>query len=1322
MTLANDTRICTILGKLVTKDSRTPDIAILLDTGAGFDCLSVTFYKKHLSSQPLTESYNKYAYDASNREIPVHGDCYADLYISGPDGNLKIRTMKFAVLEGLAQDAIIGCQSLGALGLQVESDTVKLNNMIFERLESSQQQVCKIEYGFEIIIEDSIIIMPPEGEAVTICAAKPVNKQGANIKPGLYSITPDDALSNQLGESHKFFSDHIHIPILYILDGELETDWILSFHGAVTKLPVRLTCAFLTATSSAGSNARVNNLSVKSKFNNEYVQTMIKDTNLPRNRIESLIRNFRPVFACDEKDLGQYKNEVSLKLRDPTADPAYAKPRVIPYKLRPWLDDKLKEMMDIGLICLAESSPFSSPVQLVRKKEQGKWRLTIDYRLLNQMLVQNRWPIPRICEVLEELSGSRYYSVCDARSGFWQLPLDKASQNMTAFPARGRLYAWQVLPMGLSVSPGIFQQVMMKVLGDEIYKSCVVYIDDIIIYSKTADDHIDALNRIFRKLLEAGIRLHPEKSSFGNSRVDFLGYTVSEEGFIPIQSKVQSILAMERPDTKTGLKTFIGSVGFYTTSLPMLQAIMGPLHAISGTKSKFDWTEQQQKAFEEVKQVLASCGPLAFPSKQGDYPLFLTSDASDTGYGSVLSEKQPDGSERPLGYLSGTFRNSQVNWPIMEKELYSFYAGLNYFYPQLMATSFVWRTDNKALSTLTTNISLKCKANGTPNPKIIRWLEFCSQYDFSIELVKGTSVEMGLSDCLSRFKSKPEINTRTPNVLSLVTKELVKLPYWTQTGCALVDFLSAQLRDKDLVGREGVWKRWTKGKRAANFRINEDGVREIRMHKKGRYRAMVPKSLIRPIFEFYHSKNHDSARKMVPEINRTLFIPKIYKHARTFMNSCLKCLSVYSRPSTQRYAVKTTTSNHPWATVQVDLLGPLPQTLRGNQYVLAAVCDFTGWLELRALQDKTAESVVEAINDIITTRGPPLTIQSDNGLEFANRLLTTYLKDLGIHRQEITPYKPSTNGRIEQANKKIAQKLKLLDVNPLTWDASLGNVQLALNWTRQASGSSAWQLLHGWTLYRPAYLKHEFDEDEHKRYTENETSWAKNQVVKMARLIAETFASREMKKWAKLEKRAPQPDELKVGTKVLVHFPFLRNSKFFSKWKHIYRIVEVVDLNCFIVQEEGQPRKRYIVDRRRLRIIGPRITKEDLETIDDVSEENQEDREQESRELDTIPEEVEEDNRAAKDHDQIEMEQETSSNRLETRSIDELNQAAEPLEPIAITEEDSSDDEKEEKVCEIEFEVPVTEQVQLEDQRPRRRAATGARAKIRGWTAEILKE
>lgn len=605
-TAKSDIRICTLQGQLQTEQGETPQVPILLDTGAGFDCISYEFFKTHLGHLSLYKSHNKFAFDASNREIKVERDCFADLYLIGPEGDLKISNMKFAVLCNLSQKVIIGCHTLGELELQVKPRHIRLNNMCFERLELPSSQILKKEYGLELELLQSIIIESPEGERVTICAYKPANHLGTKVKLGLYSINIGDVLSKKLGVPNELVNGHIHPPTLEIRSGELQPSWILSFHGAIEEIPVKILCAFTTGRPSKLSPAlnNINQNETFSKFKEEYLQKMIANSILPREEIAGLIRKYKQVFACTDDDLGQYNQTVTLKLRDPTADPAYAKPRVVPYKLRPWLDSKLREMIDCGLIRLA----FSSPVHLVKKKEKGKWRLTIDYRLLNQMLVQNRWPIPRISEVLEELSGSRYYSVCDAWSGFWQLPLDHQSQEMTSFAARGRSYAWKVLPMGLSVSPGIFQSVMMDILGDEINKTSLVYIDDVIVYTKTKEEHFAALERVFEKLLAVGIKLHPEKSSFGQKAVDFLGYTVSTEGYVPIHSKVQAILAIERPETKTALKSFIGSVGFYTTCLPMIQQIMGPLHAITGSKSKYEWTADQEEAFNEVKQILRFSG------------------------------------------------------------------------------------------------------------------------------------------------------------------------------------------------------------------------------------------------------------------------------------------------------------------------------------------------------------------------------------------------------------------------------------------------------------------------------------------------------------------------------------------------------------------------------------------------------------------------------------------------------------------------------------------------------------------------------------------
>lgn len=1272
---------------------------ILCDTGAAFDCMSETYYKRFFSHTPIDTTSNKRAYDASDNPIRVRGECCLGLKLRSQNRILQIDQVRFTILVDLSHDIIIGCPTLAMLGFAITDKYAILKNMEFERLINKKPRICHLKIVIELEVRETLVVSGPTGEECTVCAIEPGQDQITNVRPGMYPASLEvGVLTKELDEPHKIISGQVIDASIRVLQRELEPLWVLVIHGRLDQMPTQLLCTWGADPIARGTKSFINNVkheSSRPKLSNHDLKNMLKNSELPEHQTEELLKRFACIFAINEEDLGSYTHPVQLKLRDPTADPSYAKPRVVPYRLRPWLDEKLKSMMDCGLIEVAKNSPFCAPIHIVKKKEKNKYRLTIDYRKLNEMLVQNRFPIPNIRTVLEELSGSRFYSVADCRSGFWQLRLEETSKNMTSFAARGRLYRWRVLPMGLSPSPGIFQSVMMEVLGDLIFKCCVVYIDDIIVYTKTAEEHVQVLEKIFMRLWDAGIRLHPEKSHFGLAEVDFLGYTVGSEGYIPIPSKVQDILDMPPPDSKTSLKSFIGSCAYYTTSLPMLQFVLGPLHEISGSKAKFEWTAKQEDAYQQVKEILASCGPLAFPDKDGKAPMYLTTDASDIGYGGVLSETGENGAERPLGYFSGSFRNSSLNWPILEKELYSLYHGLCYFYPQLMEKVFVWRTDNRALSTLTSNINLKVKPNGMPNSRVCRWIEFICQFDFSIELLKGTAPGMGLADCLSRFRTKDRNKVDSSTAITVITNDLIRLPYWTQTGCALVEFIAAQRRDKHLINKTGVWRRWTKGKRTAKFRINDDGVYEIKV-KTGPYRAMVPRTLIRSVLDFHHLKSHQSARNMIPAIKKSLFVPRLQAHIRSYIQGCTKCLSVFNRPSTKRQPIKTSTATHPWATVQADLTGPLPTSLNKKKYILGVVCEATNWLELRSLPDKTAESVLEGVNSVFQTRGPCINFQTDGGAEFVNSTLDAYLADLGIVHNRITPYKPTSNGRIEGAMKKIGQQLKLLEVPSLTWDAGLPWVQLAINWSKQVSGYSAWQLFHGWVLYRPAYLQGEFDAAEQQKYLESEDQWAREQVIRMAHLISDVYRNKEAKKLVEFESKSPPEESLKLGMKVLVYFPALPKSKLFSQWKHIYIIKEILDKNCFVVEEENQKRKRYLVDRRRIRPIKTSMSFDDLAEIDleetsdsetaNVSEANQ-------IMLATIPEDPNED--------------------LGTNDAD--HEVIIPSEEPVL--EKTSGVHFEEP--EIEFTVPEVDEP--EDERPRRKAAAKAMKKIKGWTDQLLK-
>ena len=229
---------------------------------------------------------------------------------------------------------------------------------------------------------------------------------------------------------------------------------------------------------------------------------------------------------------------------------------------------------------------------------------------------------------------------------------------------------------------------------------------------------------------------------------------------------------------------------------------------------------------------------------------------------------------------------------------------------------------------------------------------------------------------------------------------------------------------------------------------------------------MVPNTLIPQILDYYHGPSHRPLKDMRQRIQEALFIPKLNGTLSKYTDSCKVCLSVYSRPKLSRANTKTTTPIHPWTWAAIDLVGPLTQTLDKNLYILTFVDLFSKWVELRPLPDKTAESVIRALDSILSVRGPPLNILHDNGREFVNHNVQSYLTDLSIKTIYITPYAPWSNGCVERHNRKLSQQLKLNNIEELVWDRALPSIQLSMNLSRLEDGTSPYLRLHGWILLR----------------------------------------------------------------------------------------------------------------------------------------------------------------------------------------------------------------------------------------------------------------
>ena len=1184
-------RTCRVRGVVGYRDRYSDEIKILLDSGASYSVLSKTFFNRNFPDISLTKSCRRGAQDASGNQISLLGDCFLDLVISSPDKTLEIKNLRFTVLESLSVECIIGCEALSCLNFKLNENSATLNGVIIPRILAIKEIDLPVMHEISVCKAIQVDYITHIRLVLELDFSK-IN----NLKPNsFYKIHFLDDFSSDGAISAEIPARYTSTMFVPTNDrGELEaTSNFVSFNGSVDRTPNTVRALFIGVTDDNQScpKSHVNILGNKQpKLTDESVDKMLKGSVLNKTLMGQLLRSNKQVFALNDMDLGCYKEEVEIKLRDPTINPKYSKPLTYPYNKLKDIDEHVRRMLEHDLIRVSSGSPFNSPCHLIPKggkskvksknnseddktngnSEFSKSRFIINYTYVNSLIKQNRWPIPSVRRVLESLSGAKIFSTLDLKSGFFQIRLTENSREITAFSLLNHQYELNQLPQGLSTSPGIFQSIMVKIFNEHLYKGVIAFVDDILVYSSSAEEHIKLLKMVFNKLKLAGLKLSPDKCSFGLKKAEYLGYMVSENGYEPLRDRLQALSEMSSPTDKTSLKSFIGSVNFYSTNLPELQRILDPLHKISGTTSKFVWGQRQQEAYEKAKEIMGGSGTLDFPNEQGE--LILTTDASQSGYGGCLSQILKDGTEKPIRYFSGTFKGSEMNWIIREKELYSFYFGVQFCWDLLMCRPFTWRSDNKSLSTLTDS-TLKMKASGCKNYRLLRWLDYLNNFDFNTELRKGTSPEMGLADCLSRLNQ----NETDSDKMRIA---LLQLPFWAQQGIALVEFVEAQKSDIDLIERKGVWSKLAK---RSKFRI-QDGVHEIFVKKIG-WLPMCPAQLVQNVLNFYHLPAHTPMRRMYNEIRTKMYVPRLYQHITENFRSCVKCVAINPVPKTKSKSIKTTTPVHPWSWASVDLVGPLDTSLDGNNYILTYVDHFTKWIEIRPIPSKSAEDVLKALDSILSVRGPPLNILGDNGREFQNHLLQNYLQDLGIKWCKICPYHPQSNGLCERSNGKIKRALRFRG-NKLTWDKDLPSIQLEINLQRQNDGLSPFQRLHGWLLHRPAYLSYESDPLTYEQYVKTQNAWTQSMIQRMSRAISDKFGIEELEKMSQSDQKSSDTTEndFKINDIVLVFFPD-SGTKIFSPWKGTYKVTEIVDKNTFVVSMIGNSRKKFFCHRKRLRLL-----------------------------------------------------------------------------------------------------------------------------------------
>ena len=458
-----------------------------------------------------------------------------------------------------------------------------------------------------------------------------------------------------------------------------------------------------------------------------------------REQVIELLQDHSDVFSRSEHDLG-CTHLIEARMEIPPDVKPHAEPlrRYARCNLGQ-IDDEIQGLINAYVLEEADSD-WNFNLVIVQKRETGKIRVTTDFRNLNKVCRKQIYPLPRVDDCLDALAGKVWFSTMDVSQSFHQIPLAKESRKYCAFSTRRGAYQYKRMPMGWVNSSAVFSRLMNLIFRDMCYTRVLCYLDDVIVFGNTFDEHLRNLGLVLGKFREAGLKLKPSKCDFFKRQIHFLGFNVSAEGLSLCEEGVAPIVSLKFPTNVTDMRSFLGMVNYYRQFIKGCGLIAAPLYAMTGKGVKVEATPAALEAFQKLKDALCSAPILALPLDDPSAKFVLDVDASDMGAGAVLSQYQ-NGVLKVVSYASKSFDRAQRGYCVTRRELAAFIFGLQTFRSYLLARDFEVRVDYHAL--------LFLESAKEPIGQAARYLDFMSQFRYKIQYRPGE--KHGNADSLSRI-------------------------------------------------------------------------------------------------------------------------------------------------------------------------------------------------------------------------------------------------------------------------------------------------------------------------------------------------------------------------------------------------------------------------------------------------------------------------------------------------------------------------------------------------------------------------------------------
>lgn len=915
----------------------------------------------------------------------------------------------------------------------------------------------------------------------------------------------------------------------------------------------------------------VNNFSLEHNCMNDNhdILDSIRTGHLNKEEKQALLKVckcFEDVFFKEGEQL-TFSNQIKHQIRTTDDKPIFTKSYRYPYIHKEEIRKQIDKMLQQGVI-RRSFSPWSAPIWIVPKKLDSsniqKWRLVIDYRKLNEKTVSDKYPIPNITDILDKLGRSLYFTTLDLASGFHQIEMHPKDIGKTAFSVDRGHYEFVRMPFGLKNAPSTFQRVMDNVLNDLIGTVCLVYLDDIVIYSTSLEEHIQHLKKVLGKLRTANLKIQLDKSEFLKKECSFLGHVISTDGIKPNPDKIHAIKAFPVPKTQKQIKSFLGLLGYYRKFIQDFSKLTKPLTECLKKGRKIILNERYLNTFATCKNLLMNDPLLQYPDFSK--PFNLTTDASDFALGAILSQG-PIGSDKPICYASRTLSNSEINYSTIEKELLAIVWATKYFRPYLFGRKFKIITDHRPLTWI---MSLK-----EPNSKLIRWRLKLEEYDYEIIYKKGKLNTN--ADALSRIKldnlsvnEHVDINTNSVDNISNhgtqgttihssdenvddgipiserpINEFNIQIIFQTQIGGSPIT-LETIFKNKirKTIRREkydeqtltNIFQNYIAPNKVSALMADDDTFKLIQSTYSKYFANSKLFKLVRCmdilqdirtideqdkiINEYHMNHNHRGIQETYAHLKREYYFPFMKNKIQNCINHCHTCQTLkYDRKPPKPKFQKPEIPEKPLDIIHTDIY------CINKRNILTIIDKFSKFAAAYSLDSRNSLSILKSFKHFISLHGIPKKIVCDQGAEFNASIIKDFCKMHQITLHYTSFHQSTGNSPVERLHSTITETYRIVYEKyksseiPLNHDEILSEVIFTYNNAiHSATKLTPFELFYGRTYNFEKTLSYNSEHDYLNRLQEFQND--------LHKIIKDKLSMDTDKRIKKLNANREEPEDL----------------------------------------------------------------------------------------------------------------------------------------------------------------------------------------------------